>query len=192
MPYIYIFAPDNFIHLKKQTQMKSLKVLLAFVLVVSVLSSCKKAATTDTSILTSHKWALSTAAETYSDSGAVSHNLLYTSATCTSSSYTEFHDYATNSTLRLAYDYSNSQCPGYYMPNVGVTSWNIDPDNTILYLNGSTTDGSGGNWYTIVTLNNSTIVLTQVNQIFIDYVGTYPNVTPVYHTVTDTYTYTAK
>jgi predicted nucleic-acid-binding Zn-ribbon protein len=171
---------------------KSLRFLIAFVAVVTMLSSCKKAAVTDVSILTSHKWSYTSATETYSDSGAITHNLFYTNSTCTQTGYTEFHDYATNSALRLAYSYNTSQCPGYYMPSVGISSWNIDPDNTILYLNGNTSDGTGGSWYTIKTLNNSSIVLTNVYQTIIGYTGQYPNQTPVYHTITDTYTYTAQ
>ena len=171
---------------------KNLRFLVAFVAVVTLLTSCKKATVTDVSILTSHKWTLSSNVETYSDSGAISHNLMPTKPTCTSTGYTEFHDYATNSSLRLAYSYNTSQCPGYSKPSLGITSWNIDPDNTVLYLDGNTTDGAGGNWYTIATLNNSTIVLTTVAQTIIGYTGSYPNQTPVYHTVTDTWTFNAQ
>lgn len=172
---------------------KTLRLLVAIIAVVATLSSCKK--TTDISILTGHKWSLTTAAETYSDSAGVSHNLL--STTCVATGYTEFHDYAainttnTSNPMRLAYNYNTSTCPGYFMPNIGISSWNIDPDNTALYLNGNLTDGTGGNWNTITTLNSSTLVLTYVYQRQIGNTGA-PNFNPIYDTRTQTFTYNAK
>ncbi len=169
---------------------KSFKSLLVIVALIAMASSCKKA--TDLSNLTSHKWTISTAAETYSDSAGISHNLLGVDTPCQHSSYTEYHTQAANSPLKLAYSYGSTNCPAYYMPSLGISSWDIDPDQTVLYLNGNTTDGTGGTWYTIQTLSASSMVLTQVASTIAAYTGTYPNRVPVYHVVTDTWTYSVK
>jgi hypothetical protein len=170
-----------------KTYLKFLFVLVAF---TAMFSSCKK--TTDTSILEGHKWVLSTASETYSDSGSISHNLNPTNPLCQTSAYTEFHDYTANDPLRLQYTYSTTNCAGAITtPSVALSSWNIDPDNTVLYIGGNLNDGTGGNWFTIVTLTSSSLVYSNVFQSSIGSSGP-PNFTPIYHTVTDTYTMTVK
>jgi hypothetical protein len=169
---------------------KHLKSLLVIAAVIALFSSCKK--TTDFSIITGHKWVLSTVAETYSDSAGVSHNLMPANPVCQSSSYTEFQGNGTNSVLKLAYTYSTTNCPGQYMmPSLGITSWDIDPDNTVLYLNGSNTNGTGGVWYNIQSIGGSSMVLTRVFQ---NQIGTTGGLhpAPIYDTVTDTWTYTVK
>src|SRR5580704_17091916 len=106
-----------------------IKLLVAIVALMAMISSCKKK--TDLSILTGHKWSLTSGKETYSDSGSLSHNLLTPDTVCQSSSYTEFHDCATNSPSRLAYTYMTTNCPGQiFMRDLGISSWNNDPDNT--------------------------------------------------------------
>jgi hypothetical protein len=169
---------------------KNLRFLFAIVTIVALLSSCKK--TTDLSLLTGHKWSLTAHTRTYSDSIGVSHNLIQTNVACQNKGYTEFHDYGTNSSLRLAYTYQTSTCPGYSLPAVGVSSWNIDPDNTVLYLNGSITDGTGGMWFTIASISGSSLVLTTLDQRVIGSTGTPPNQTLVYDSVTETWTYSAQ
>ena len=169
--------------------MKHLKFILVFAVTVALFSSCKK--TTDLSILTGHKWVLNSVRATYSDS-TVSHNLMPTDTICQSTSYTEFHDYAANSTLRLSYTYATTNCAGQIgSPMVGLTSWSIDPDNTVLYLNGNTSNGNGGTWYNIQTLSSSKMVLTIIFQNQIGNTGA-PTFAPIYDTETDTYTWNTK
>ena len=169
---------------------KSLKFLFVLALIAAMFSSCKKK-TTDLSILTGHKWVLSTARETFSDS-TVSHNLMSVDTICQNTSYTEFHDYNTNNPLRFEYTYATTNCSGQYvMPDLGVQSWDIDPDNTALYVGGNTTNGQGGTWYTLQSLTSSSMVLTQVYQSQIGNTG-FPGFTPIYHTVTDTWTFSVK
>src|SRR5579863_8278938 len=88
---------------------KHLKFLLAITLVIALFSSCKK--TTDVGTLTGHKWSLTSANETYSDS-VVTNSLLQVQRTCTTTSYIEFANYAANSPLRLYYTYTTTNCPG--------------------------------------------------------------------------------
>ncbi|MCW3124400.1 MAG: hypothetical protein JWO03_58 [Bacteroidetes bacterium] len=170
--------------------MKNLRLLLAFAVVLTLLSSCKKSDPTSLSYLTSHKWNVTAYTRGYSDSTAT-HNLLATNATCTTTSYTEFHDYASNNSLRLAYEYITTNCPGFTSPIIQVSSWDLDNDNKNLYLDGSSSSGTGGKWYTITTLNSSTIVLTYVYQRQVGNTGA-PNFNPVYDTVTETMTYSAQ
>jgi hypothetical protein len=166
-----------------------LKLLLVVAVVAALFSSCKKSPS-DSSILEGHKWSLTAYTETYSDSAGVSHNLMPPDTICVASSYTQYESNATNSVLKLAYTYITDNCPGQYtMPDVGISSWNIDPDNTALYLNGDEYNGNNGEWFTIQSLTSSSMVLTIVNTNQIFPVG---GTTPTYHTVTDTWTYTAQ
>jgi hypothetical protein len=169
--------------------MKHLKLLFVFAVAVALFSSCKK--TTDLSILMGHKWVLSSVKATYSDS-TVSHNLMPANPICQTTSYTEFHDYTSSNPLRLAYTYATTNCQGQIgSPSVGLTSWSIDPDNTVLYLNGNTSNGNGGTWYNIQTLSSSSMVLTIIFQNQIGFTGGV-NPQPIYDTETDTYTWSVK
>jgi hypothetical protein len=164
----------------------SLKLLLVITVVAALFSSCKKSPS-DTSILEGHKWVLSTAAETYSDSAGISHNLLAGDTGCQPTSYMEFENNATNSVVKLYYTYITDNCTGQYStPNVDIHSWNIDPNNTVLYLEGQQ-DGSGQTPFNIQTLTSSSMVLTTANTVEIAF-----NPTRLYHTVTDTWTYTVQ
>lgn len=155
------------------------------VAVAAMFSSCKKS--TDTSILEGHKWVLKTATETYSDSGAISHNLLAGDTLCPTTRYTEFHGPETNAVLKLAYTYITATCSPYSFPDVGLTTWDIDPDNTVLYLDGNVNNGGeGGIWYTITSISSSQLVLTIVNQRVIGQSNTGGN---IYDVATDTWTY---
>ena len=179
---------------KNQIKMtKSLRFLFAFVAVVTLLSSCKKTAVTDLSILTSHKWNITNAVETYSDSGSISHNLIPTSAICQTTGYSEFHDFESSAaTSRLAYYYSTSNCTGYSSPSISTSPWDIDPDNA--NINTSIPPGTSSNtqWYKITTINSSTLVLTFVYQRTL---SVYNPITFTYSTTndvaTDTITFTA-
>jgi hypothetical protein len=170
---------------------KNLGFLLALVAVVTTLSSCKKAAVTDTSILTSHKWVLTSDLVTYSDSVGVSHNQIHNSPTCLDTTWFEFHDYTTNSTVRALYQYTSNHCTNtsYVQPLINVGSWDIDRDNANLLLNTTGTNALNGNWLAIKTINSNTLVLTTVSEQVATYIGNYPNQTAVYHTVTETLTF---
>ena len=170
--------------------MKNFKAVVVVAAMIMLVSSCSKTDNSYVGILTSHKWNVTSAVEGYSDS-AVTHNLLSNNPACQVTGYTEFDNYAPNSQLRLAFNYTTSTCPGYNMPNIGKSAWDIDRDNLNLYLNGSSTDGTGGQWFKITTLNGSTIVLTYVYQRVIGNTGS-PNFTPIYDTATDTITWTAQ
>ncbi len=169
---------------------KSLKFLFIAAAFAAMFSSCKKTPTS-LAILTGHKWVLQSATATYSDSTGKTKNLMPKDTVCTTSSYTEFQNYGSGSELRLAYEHTTSNCAGYYTPEVSVTSWDMSPDNSTLYLYGSPTNGTGGVWFTIQTLSASQMVLVLVSD---DQIGTtgYPNYTPIYHVVTATYTYGVK
>lgn len=169
---------------------KNLKFLFVFALVAAMFSSCKKSPS-DTTILTSHKWVLSTSIATYSDSAGITHNLIQPDTICQSSSYTELHDRTPNNELRLAYTYTTTNCPLYHTPEISISSWDIDADNADLYLYGNTTDGSGGKWYVLSNLSSSGMTLTQTQQELIGNTG-YPHYTPIYHVVTYTETFTTK
>jgi hypothetical protein len=167
---------------------KNFKFMIAALILVVTISSCKKS-TSDLSILTGHKWKMSTSVESYSDS-AVTHNLIYVNPSCQTTGYTEFHDYANESSIRLAYNYTTSQCPGYNLPNIGMTSWNIDNDNANLYMNGDPSTGLGGQWFTLTSISGSQFVVTYVYQRVIGNSGA-PNFTNIYDTATDVTTFTS-
>ena len=164
---------------KNEKMKRNLKFLALVALVVSMFSSCKK--TTDLSIITGHKWALTAYTETYSDSPGVSHNLMPVDTPCQNSSYTQFYNYTTNSSVRDAYTYLTTNCPGQIStPDVAITTWNIDPDNTVLFWQQNT--------YNISSISSSSMALTITGQSEL-----FPITTPVsYHTVTDTWTYSAQ
>lgn len=168
---------------------KHLKFLFALSLIVVALASCKKSPS-DTTVLTSHKWVLSTSTAKYSDS-TVTHNLIQPDTICQTTSYTELHDRTPNNALRLAYTYYTTNCPAYHTPAIDISSWDIDADNANLYLYGNTTDGAGGQWYALSNVSGSGMTLTYVQQEAIGNTG-YPNYTPIYHVVTYTQTFTTK
>lgn len=170
---------------------KNLGFLLALVAVVTMLSSCKKDTVTNTSILTGHKWVLTSDLVTYSDSVGRSHNQIQTSATCLDTTWFEFHDYTTNSTVRALYQYTSNHCTNtsYQQPAINVGSWDIDRDNANLLLNYNGANALNGNWLAIKTINSNTLVLTALSEEVATYIGNYPNQTAVYHTVTETWTF---
>ena len=168
---------------------KTLKFLFVFALVATLFSSCKKSPS-DLSILTSHKWVLTASTQTYSDS-SVTHNLIQPDTICQTTSYTEFHDRTPNNELRLAYTYYTTNCAGYHSPEISISSWDIDADNANIYLHGDVNNGNNGTWYTLTSLNSSTMVITYVQQVSIGTTGA-PHYTPIYHTVTSTQTFSVK
>lgn len=169
---------------------KNLRFLLAIVAVVTMLSSCKKAAVTDTSILTGHKWVLTGDVVSYSDS-VVTHNQIHTSPTCLDTTWFEFHDYTTNSAIRALYQYTSIHCTNasYNTPMINVGSWDIDRDNNNVILNYSGTNVLNGTWLAIKTINSNSLVLTAISEEVATYTGTYPNQVAVYHTITETWTF---
>jgi len=173
---------------------RHLKFLFALSLVVVMLASCKKK-TSDTGLLTSHKWVLATSTATYNDSVGVSHNLITTDTSCPTTSYTEFHERTPNNALRLAYTYitaTSATCPQYYYnPIIDITSWDIDADNANLYINGNQQTGLNGQWYTLSSISSSGMTLVYQQDEVASY-GVYPNYHTTYHTVTYTQTYTVK
>lgn len=169
---------------------KHLTLVLAAGALMLSFSSCKK--TTDLSIITGHKWELQSATATFSDSTGISHNLMAGNIACPSPPITEFQNYAPNSHIRLAYTYVSVVCGNnqfFSLPNLGITAWDMDPDNMILYVDGSTVDGTGGYWLNITTLNGSSLVLSYVFQ---NQIGQSTGGSPLYDTETQTVTYTAQ
>jgi hypothetical protein len=131
---------------------------------------------------------LSAQTETYSDSVGVSHNTLQVDTACPSTSYTEYHTNETNSPVKLAYTYVTSGCIQQgSTPTILLSAWDIDPDNANILLGADPSNGSGGTWFTIKTLNSSSMVLTQSYNRSA-YVAP-ADTQIVYHTITDTYTY---
>lgn len=166
--------------------MKNVKFLITAVAFIALLASCKKTTVTNASTLEGHKWVLTADATTYSDSVGVSHNNIYVSPTCLDTTYYEFQDYTPNSPTRVLYQYTSEHCTNtsYNSPNISLGTWSLDNDNSNLNLN--------GNWFAIKTLSGSTLVLTQSSEQVSTYVGSYPNQVAVYHTITETITYTAQ
>ena len=169
---------------KQITMIKSLRFLVAAAVIMVFASSCKKDASS-VSIITGHKWTLTSDVQTFSDSGTVSHNMIQTSTTCPTTTIVEFNDYINNSTSRTFNAYTSftatSGCYNAAMPTITTGTWDIDRDNANFSYNGS--------WSTITTLNASTMVLTNIQyHVMAGYVGN----AYVYHDVTETKTLTAQ
>ena len=147
---------------------------------------------TDVSILTGHKWMVTSDLTTYSDSGAVTHNNLPAVTSCLDTTYLEFHDYAQNSTVRYLYEYFSNHCSNanYNNPNITIGSWNIDNDNANLLINYNGTDPLNGTWFSIKSISGSSFILTTVSNQISSYSNTIPP-TAIYHQVTETITFSA-
>ena len=164
--------------------MKSLRLLVAFAAVLTLLAYCKKSDPTRANILTGHKWVVSTSTTQISgDTSYTINNLRYDTLPCQKDGYREFRDYLNNTTERSYYDYTESKCLGE-TADVTTGFWDLDKESE--YLTFSANGGSGQSYsWKITSLDGSKLVLTSTYTTPVT-IGT--STPPYYRTVTRTIT----
>ncbi|MBS1593894.1 MAG: lipocalin family protein [Bacteroidetes bacterium] len=163
--------------------MKNLRILLAFAFVLTLLASCKKSDPTTASILTSHKWVLSTSTRQISgDTNYTINNLRYDTLPCQQDGYREFRDYLNNTAQRSYYDYAETKCLNE-TSDVTTGYWDLDKDNAFISFSGS---GSTQTYsWKITSIDGSKMVLTAT---YTTSVTVPTNTSPYYRVVTRTIT----